>query len=108
VGADSNAGRVTLETIRLVREKLGSNINLGASNVSFGMPDRPTINMAFLALTIEMGATCAITDSLKMAGVIRATDLLLGRDEYGMRYIETYRKIQKILAAEAAAEKKPD
>jgi 5-methyltetrahydrofolate--homocysteine methyltransferase len=108
VGADSNAGRVTLETIRLVREKLGLNINLGASNVSFGMPDRPTLNMAFLALTMGTGASCAITDPLKMSGVIRAADLLLGRDEYGMRYIETYRKTQALLAAQAAVEQKQD
>lgn len=108
VGADSNAGRVTLETIHLIHTKLGLNINLGASNVSFGMPDRPTLNMAFLALAIGMGASCAITDPVKMAGVIRASDLLLGRDEYGMRYIKTYRQLQAILTAQAAAEQKPD
>jgi len=107
VGAESSAGRTTIETIRLVREKLGLNINLGASNVSFGMPERPTINMAFLAITMLAGATCAITDPIKMAGVIRASDLLLGRDEYGMRYIKTYRQIQAVLAAQAA-EQKPD
>ena len=105
VGSDSNAGFITLETIRLVREKLGLNVNLGASNVSFGMPDRPTINMAFLALSMGIGASCAITDPLKMTGLIRATDLLLGRDEYGMRYIKSYRKTQAILAA---AEQKSD
>ena len=108
VGADSNAGRVTIETIRLVREKLGSNINLGASNVSFGLPDRPTINMAFLALTMGMGASCAITDPVKMAGMIRAADMLLGRDEYGLRYIKTYRQTQALLAAQASSEQKPD
>jgi 5-methyltetrahydrofolate--homocysteine methyltransferase len=107
VGSDSNAGRITLETVRLVREKLGLNINLGASNVSFGMPERPTINMAFMALTMGVGSSCAITDPLKMTGVIRATDLLLGRDEYGMRYIKAYRQTQAILAAQAAAEQKP-
>ncbi len=108
VGADSNAGRVTLETTRLVREKLGVNINLGASNVSYGMPDRPTINMTFLALSMMAGASCAITDAVKMIGAIRATDLLLGRDEYGMRYIKTYRQTQALLAAQASAEQKPD
>lgn len=108
VGADSSAGHVTLETIRLVREKLGLNVNLGASNVSFGMPDRLTINMAFLALTMGMGASCAITDPVKMAGVIRATDMLLGRDEYCKRYIKSYRQTQAFLAAQASAEQKPD
>ena len=107
VGSDSNAGRVTLETIRQVHDKLGLNVNLGASNVSFGMPDRPTINMAFLAMAQVVGASCAITDPLKMTGTIRAADLLLGRDEYGMRYIKTYRQIQAYLAAQAA-EQKPE
>ena len=103
VGADSNAGRVTLETIHLVHEKLNANINLGASNVSFGMPDRPTINMAFLALAMGHGASCAITDPIKMAGLIRASDLLLGRDEFGMRYIDAYRKAQAREAAQASS-----
>jgi 5-methyltetrahydrofolate--homocysteine methyltransferase len=106
-GADSNAGRITLETVRLIHDRLGLNVNLGASNVSHGMPDRPTINMAFLALAAGFGASCAITDALKMAGAIRAADLLLGRDEYGMRYIKTYRQLTAILAAQAA-EQKPD
>jgi 5-methyltetrahydrofolate--homocysteine methyltransferase len=105
VGADSQAGIVTLETIRLVREKLGCNINLGASNVSHGLPERPVINMAFLALAIGAGATCAITDPAKMSATIRAADLLLGRDEYAMRYIKTYRKAQALQASRAAPEK---
>lgn len=94
VGADSKAGTVTLKTIRLVVEQFGVNINLGASNVSFGLPDRHTINQAFLALAIGAGATCAITHPGKLAPIIRATDLLLGRDEYGARYIGYWRKHQ--------------
>ena len=100
VGSDSQAGRVTLRTIELVREKLGVNINLGASNVSFGLPDRLTVNMAFLALAMGAGATCAITDPMKLASLIRAADLLLGRDEYGMRYIRYFRQMQALLAAQ--------
>ena len=99
VGSDSQAGRVTLRTIELVREKLGVNINLGASNVSFGLPDRLTVNMAFLALAMGAGATCAITDPMKLASLIRAADLLLGRDEYGMRYIRYFRLMQAMLAS---------
>jgi 5-methyltetrahydrofolate--homocysteine methyltransferase len=55
VGADSKAGWVTLETIELVRREFGVNVNLGASNVSFGLPDRNTINQAFLGLAIGAG-----------------------------------------------------
>jgi len=91
VGSDSNAGVATIETIRQVKEKIGSNINLGASNVSFGLPGRHTINQAFLALTMGLGATCAITDPMKMTSIIRATDLLIGRDNYGSRYIRHWR-----------------
>ena len=92
VGADSSAGAVTLETIRRVREEFGVNINLGASNVSFGLPDRHTINQAFLALAMGAGATCAITDPMKLAAVIRASDLLMGRDNFGSRYIGYWRE----------------
>jgi 5-methyltetrahydrofolate--homocysteine methyltransferase len=92
VGADSHAAAVTLETIQLVRDRFGANINLGASNVSFGLPDRHTINQAFLALAIGMGATCVITDPLKLTATIRAADLLLGRDGYARRWVSYFRQ----------------
>ena len=92
VGADSNAAAITLKTIQLVREEFGVNINLGASNVSFGLPDRHTINQAFLALAIGQGATCMITDPMKLTATIRATDLLLGRDTYAKRWVSFFRQ----------------
>ena len=91
VGADSNSGRVTLETIALLTAEYGININLGASNVSFGLPDRHTLNQAFLGLAMGAGASCAITDVAKLAPTIRAADLLRGRDAHGMRYIKYFR-----------------
>ena len=94
VGADSNAGSVTLKTIQMLREKFGVNINLGASNVSFGLPDRHTVNQAFLSLAMGIGATCAITDPIKLTSSIRATDLLIGRDTFGARYIGYWREHQ--------------
>jgi 5-methyltetrahydrofolate--homocysteine methyltransferase len=72
----------------MVRRAFGVNINLGASNVSFGLPDRHTINQAFLALTAGAGANCMITDPAKLAATIRAIDLLRGRDAYAQRYIK--------------------
>ncbi len=90
VGSDSQAGLITLRTIQLVHEKLGVNVNLGASNVSFGLPDRHTVNQAFLVLAMQLGATCAITDPMKLTGIIRAADLVLGRDEYSMRFIKVF------------------
>jgi 5-methyltetrahydrofolate--homocysteine methyltransferase len=95
VGADSRAGVITLLTIELLRKHLGVNINLGASNVSFGLPDRHTVNQTFMALAIGVGANCMITDPMKLTGVIRAADLLLGRDEYAMRFIKWFRSLPK-------------
>lgn len=94
VGADSQAAVVTIKTIKLVKENFGVNINLGASNVSFGLPDRHTINQSFLALAMGAGATCAITHPRKLGLTIRAIDLLLGRDDFGMRYITYWREQQ--------------
>lgn len=91
VGADSNAGLVTLTTIELVRREFGVNVNLGASNVSFGLPERDVINQAFLALAIGAGATCAITDPMKYSLGVKAIDLLRGRDGYGAKYLKYYR-----------------
>jgi 5-methyltetrahydrofolate--homocysteine methyltransferase len=95
VGADSNAGVIALRTIELVRREFGVNINLGASNVSFGLPDRHTINQALLALAIGAGASCAITDPMKLTLTARAIDLLLGRDPYARRYIAHFRSRPK-------------
>ncbi len=78
VGADQHAGRVTLRTIEMVRREFGVNINLGASNVSFGLPDRHTVNQAFLALGAGAGASCVITNPEKLTPIIRASDLLAG------------------------------
>jgi 5-methyltetrahydrofolate--homocysteine methyltransferase len=101
VGSDSQAAMVTLQTIELVRKEFGVNINLGASNVSFGLPERPTINAAFLTLAIQMGATCSITDPAKLGMTVRAADMLLGRDENSLRYLKYFRAAEKLRAAEA-------
>ena len=95
VGADSNASRVTLDTIALLTAEYDVNINLGASNVSFGLPDRHILNQAFLALAMGEGASCAITDVVKLASTIRGADLLRGRDPHGMRYIKYFRAHSK-------------
>jgi 5-methyltetrahydrofolate--homocysteine methyltransferase len=91
VGADQKAASVTLQTIEMVRREFGVNVNIGASNVSFGLPERDTINLAFLSMAIYAGATCAITDPMKYTLHIRATDLLRGRDANALRYLKYYR-----------------
>jgi 5-methyltetrahydrofolate--homocysteine methyltransferase len=106
VGADQKAGLITLTTIELVRKEFGVNINLGASNVSFGLPDRHTVNQAFLALAAGAGASCVITNPEKLTATIRAADLLLGRDVYAGRYIANYRRMVKLgLIADASSGK---
>lgn len=87
VSADPHACLVTLETIRLIHEKLGLNITMGASNISFGLPGRGTLNASFISLAISAGLTCPIANPGKIVKAIRATDLILGRDDYAMRYI---------------------
>lgn len=96
VGADQNAGRVTIRTIEMVRKEFGVNINLGASNVSFGLPDRHTVNQAFLAIGASAGASCVITNPEKLTPIIRAADLLLGRDAFAGRFIKDFRKRQTL------------
>jgi len=94
VSADPNACRVTLETIRLVHERLGLNITQGASNISFGLPNRENINSAFMAMSIMYGLTCPIANPDKITGIVRAADLVLGRDDYAIRFIEHYQLTQ--------------
>jgi 5-methyltetrahydrofolate--homocysteine methyltransferase len=94
IGADSSAALVTLEAIRLVRAELGVNMTLGASNISFGLPDREVLNWAFLAMTIREGVNAPIVNAARVREAILAADVLLGRDDYAIRYIKAYRKRQ--------------
>jgi 5-methyltetrahydrofolate--homocysteine methyltransferase len=97
VAADPEAILVTLRTMRLVRDELGANMVCGASNVSFGLPERATLNAAFLPVAMGAGLTSAITNPLEplVRQAVLAGDLLLGRDEYAMRWIADYRERQK-------------
>ena len=94
VGATPKAGRIALDTIRMVRTELGVNMVCGASNVSFGLPNRPRINSAFLSMTIGAGITSVIANPLdneSLTGVL-AGDLLVGNDEHCMNWITYQRK----------------
>jgi 5-methyltetrahydrofolate--homocysteine methyltransferase len=105
VAADPTCGLITLETMRLIRDQLGNNMTCGASNVSFGLPDRATVNAAFLPLAMHAGLTCAITNPLvpEVRRAVLAGDLLLGHDEYAMRWIASYRAEVAQAARERAA-----
>lgn len=97
MGADHNAGRVTLETTERIVKEFGVNITMGASNVSFGLPDRMYINAAFIAMAIHAGLTCPITNPLvaELTTAILAADMAMGRDEWGTRWIEAFRSREK-------------
>lgn len=90
VSADSRACIVTLETIRLVHQKLGLNITMGASNISFGLPGRESINSAFMSLAIFNGLTCPIANPEKITEAVRACDLVLGRDDFAVRFVDYF------------------
>lgn len=94
VSADPQACIVTLNTIRLVHDKLGHNITQGASNISFGLPDREALNSAFMTLSIYNGLTCPIANPEKVTAAVRATDLVMGRDDFAVRFVEYFQSHQ--------------
>jgi 5-methyltetrahydrofolate--homocysteine methyltransferase len=101
VGADTDAVTTTLRTIRLIRDELGVNMCLGASNVSFGLPRRHELNAAFLPMAMAAGLTSAIMSTAEVCvQSVRASDLLLGHDAWGASWIAAHRARQ---AQEAAA-----
>jgi len=90
------AAIITLETMEMVREKWGLNLVLGASNVSFGLPNRTVINAVFLSLAVRGGLTSAIVNARLMKPYIMAADLLLGRDNRARRYTAYCRKLKSV------------
>ena len=91
VGVNDSAGLITIQTIRKIKDTLGVNMTLGASNISFGLPNRNLLNSAFLAIAITAGVTIPIVD-IQVRQMVTGIDLVLGRDNEAMRYIEAYRQ----------------
>ena len=92
LGAEPESGPIVLEAVQRIKSELGVNQTLGASNVSFGLPDRELLNNAFLAVAIASGVNCPIVDVAKMRPIVLATDLVLNCDNYAQRYIKGYRQ----------------
>ncbi|KJR48462.1 5-methyltetrahydrofolate--homocysteine methyltransferase [Desulfosporosinus sp. I2] len=94
VSSDHNAATITLKTIERIVEELGTNIILGISNVSFGLPDRNSITKTMIAMALRAGLTCIIMDPTAegMRRTVKTSDLLLGRDEWSMNYLAEYRQ----------------
>ncbi len=105
VGADVDAVNVTLEAIAKIRTTYGLNMTLGASNISFGLPNRHTLNAAFLPVAASHGLTSAVMDA-RTASIVEAVwagDLLLGKDPWGGNWIGQYRKQQAADAGTAGS-----
>jgi 5-methyltetrahydrofolate--homocysteine methyltransferase len=100
IGADTATTVTALETMRRVRAEHGLNMTCGASNVSFGMPDRHALGAAFLPMAMTAGLTSAIMDARapRIVDAVKAADLLLGHDEWGGSWISAHRKRQAATA----------
>jgi len=93
IGADTTTSLVTLDTMSQIKERFGVNMTCGASNVSFGMPDRHTLGAAYLPMAMTAGLTSAIMDTRtpQIVDAVKAADLVLGHDEWGMAWIAAHR-----------------
>jgi 5-methyltetrahydrofolate--homocysteine methyltransferase len=100
-GAVRGSAAAVVQLVRWITEELGCNTTCGASNVSFGLPNREAINAHFLSMLIAAGMPSAITNPLKpeLKTAILAADMLMGHDENCMKWL----KYQRQLAREAAA-----
>ncbi len=90
VSSDDNSGKITLESVRLIKEKLGVKTSLGVSNISFGLPRRDEVNSIFMSLAFNMGLDCAIMNpySVSMMQSYYTYMALLGMDKGCMNYID--------------------
>jgi 5-methyltetrahydrofolate--homocysteine methyltransferase len=94
IGAMAGAGVQVFELIGRLRSELKVNTTCGASNVSFGLPNRPGLNPTFLGMAIGAGLTSAITNPLEpsLLQAVRAADVLLDHDPQCAHWIEAYRE----------------
>jgi 5-methyltetrahydrofolate--homocysteine methyltransferase len=102
IGAMPSAGRSLLAVVHRCIGELGVNCCCGASNISFGLPNRPMLNGVFLAMAIGAGMNCAITNPIEpeIKQAIMATDVLLARDENCLSWIQMARAAARALGQE--------
>ena len=96
IGAINTAGRQVVHIVKRLREELQVNTTCGASNVSFGLPNRHGLNAAFLAMTIGAGLTSAITNPLnpEMMQAVLGANVMMGHDLNCHRWVQKYREPQ--------------
>jgi 5-methyltetrahydrofolate--homocysteine methyltransferase len=89
IGAMATAGRQVFRLVRRLQDELGVNTTCGASNVSFGLPNRPGLNAAFVPMAIASGLTSAITSPLhpELRQAIHAADVMMGNDPHCASWI---------------------
>ena len=94
IGAMADAGVQVFRLIRRLREELKVNTTCGASNVSFGLPNRHGLNPVFLAMAIGSGLTSAITNPLEapLMQAVRGADVMLDHDPQCANWITAYRE----------------
>lgn len=95
IGAEPDSGLAVIEAIRRIKAELGVNMTMGASNVSFGLPDRNLLNSAFVVMAVAAGASALIVNVAEIRPAVLSADLTLGRDKYARRYIAAYRQRQR-------------
>ncbi len=93
VGAINQAGRQVMHIVRRLRDELGVNSTCGASNFSFGLPNRDGVNAAFLTMAIGAGLTSAITNPMheSVMQAVRGADVMMGHDPDCRRWLDAYR-----------------
>ncbi len=94
VGAINDAGRQVLELIKKLQNELGVNTTCGASNLSFGLPNRHGLNTAFIAMAIASGMPCAITNPLEkeIMQSVKGANVVMGHDPECSDWIMSYRE----------------
>ena len=94
IGAINSAGCQVMEIVRRLREELKVNTTCGASNISFGLPNRQGLNAAFLSMAIGAGMTSAITSPLHAETIqaVMGADVMMGHDPHCKRWMSRYRE----------------
>jgi 5-methyltetrahydrofolate corrinoid/iron sulfur protein methyltransferase len=93
VSADTNAGVVTMQTLKMIKEQLPVRTTGGLSNVSFGLPNRPLLNRTFVAMCMGLGIDGAVLDvrNKQMMATIKAAAALRAEDPYCGSYLKAHR-----------------
>lgn len=110
VSSDDNSAKITLDSVKLIKNELGLKTSLGVSNVSFGLPSRETLNAYFLSLAFMNGLDCAIMNPFSdaMMGSYRTYMALMGKDKSCAEYIDFFKDFAPVQTKSASTVKTED